>query len=35
MDDGTLRTFHEAAQPSYSIGQNVRVGERGIIAPSG
>jgi outer membrane lipoprotein SlyB len=35
MEDGTLRTFHEAAQPSYTIGQKVRVGERGIIAPAG
>lgn len=35
MDDGTLRTFYEAGQPSYSIGQIVRVGERGIVAPPG
>lgn len=35
MDDGTLRTFYEAAQPAYNIGQKVRVGERGIVAPAG
>jgi outer membrane lipoprotein SlyB len=35
MHDGTVRTFHEAAQPPYSIGQKVRVGERGIVAPAG
>jgi outer membrane lipoprotein SlyB len=35
MHDGTVRTFHEAAQPPYGIGQKVRVGERGILAPAG
>jgi hypothetical protein len=35
MEDGALRTFHESAQPPYSIGQRVRVGERGIVGPAG
>lgn len=35
MEDGTLRTFYEAAHPAYSIGQKVRVDERGIVAPAG
>ena len=30
MEDGTSRTFHQAAQPAYSVGQKVRVSERGI-----
>lgn len=32
MNDGTLRTFHEAAQPALAIGQKVRVTERGVVA---
>jgi outer membrane lipoprotein SlyB len=32
MNDGTLRTFYEAAQPAWSIGQRVRVTESGIVA---
>ena len=35
MEDGTLRTFYESAHPAYSIGQKVRVDERGIVAPAG
>ncbi len=31
MDDGSYRTFHEAAQPAYAVGQKVRVTERGIV----
>jgi len=34
MNDGTTRTFHEPAQPALTIGQKVRVTERGIIAAS-
>ena len=32
MNDGTLRTFYEAAQPALAIGQKVRVTERGVVA---
>jgi hypothetical protein len=35
MDDGTVRTFHEPAQPPYGVGQKVRVGERGVLGPAG
>ena len=31
MDDGSYRTFHEAAQPGYAVGQKVRVTERGVV----
>jgi outer membrane lipoprotein SlyB len=34
MEDGTHRTFHQAAQPSYAVGQKVRVTDRGIT-PAG
>jgi outer membrane lipoprotein SlyB len=30
MEDGTRRTFHEAKQPSYAVGQKVQVTDRGI-----
>jgi len=30
MEDGTYRTFHEATQPAYAVGEKVRVTERGI-----
>jgi outer membrane lipoprotein SlyB len=30
MSDGSLRTFHEASQPALSVGQRVRVTERGL-----
>jgi outer membrane lipoprotein SlyB len=30
MEDGSHRTFHEAKQPSYAVGQTVRVTDRGI-----
>ena len=32
MNDGTIRTLHEPAQPAVTIGQKVRVTERGIVA---
>jgi outer membrane lipoprotein SlyB len=32
MNDGTIRTLHEPAQPALTIGQKVRVTERGIVA---
>lgn len=32
MNDGTVRTFHERAQPALAIGQKVRVTEQGIVA---
>jgi outer membrane lipoprotein SlyB len=30
MEDGTHRTFNEAKQPAYAVGQTVRVTDRGI-----
>jgi outer membrane lipoprotein SlyB len=33
MNDGTIRTVHEPAQPAVTIGQKVRVTGRGIVAP--
>jgi hypothetical protein len=30
MEDGTHRTFNEAKQPAYAVGQKVRVTDRGI-----
>ena len=30
MEDGTHRTLHQAAQPSYAVGQKVQVTDRGI-----
>ena len=32
MNDGTIRTVHEPAQPAVTIGQKVRITERGIVA---
>lgn len=32
MNDGTYRTFHESAQPAFSVGQKVRVTEQGVVA---
>jgi outer membrane lipoprotein SlyB len=32
MNDGTTRTLHEPAQPAVTIGQKVRITERGIVA---
>jgi hypothetical protein len=32
MSDGATRTFYESAQPALTIGQRVRVTERGIAA---
>jgi len=32
MSDGTIRTLHEPAQPAVTIGQKVRVTDRGIVA---
>jgi outer membrane lipoprotein SlyB len=32
LEDGSVRTFHEAAPPAWTIGQKVRVTERGIVA---
>jgi outer membrane lipoprotein SlyB len=32
MSDGTIRTLHEPAQPAVTIGQKVRITERGIAA---
>jgi len=32
MSDGTIRTLHEPAQPAVTIGQKVRITERGIVA---
>lgn len=32
MDDGSSRTFYEAAPPGYAIGQKVRVTAQGIVA---
>jgi outer membrane lipoprotein SlyB len=32
MNDGTIRTLHERAQPAVAIGQKVRITERGIVA---
>lgn len=32
MNDGSIRTFHEQAQPALAIGQKVRVTGQGIIA---
>ena len=32
MNDGTLRTVYERAQPALSIGQKVRVTDKGIVA---
>ncbi|MCW5603282.1 MAG: glycine zipper 2TM domain-containing protein [Burkholderiales bacterium] len=32
MQDGTYRTFRETTQSAWSVGQRVRVTERGIIA---
>ncbi|HXF68095.1 MAG TPA: glycine zipper 2TM domain-containing protein [Burkholderiales bacterium] len=32
MNDGTYRTFYEAAPPAWSVGQRVRVTESGIVA---
>jgi outer membrane lipoprotein SlyB len=34
MQDGSLRTFHEAAQPGFAVGQKVRVTSHGIV-PAG
>ena len=31
MEDGTYRTFHEAAPPPYAVGQSVRVTDRGVV----
>lgn len=33
MNDGSIRTVHDAAQPAVTIGQRVRVTERGIVTP--
>ena len=32
MSDGSYRTFHEASQPALTVGQRVRVTERGIVS---
>jgi hypothetical protein len=32
MDDGQLRTFYEASQPGYGVGQKVLVTEQSIVA---
>jgi outer membrane lipoprotein SlyB len=32
MNDGSIRTFHEASQPALAVGQKVRVTENGIVA---
>ena len=32
MSDGTIRTHYERAQPSYAVGQKVRVTEQGVVA---
>jgi outer membrane lipoprotein SlyB len=32
MNDGTYRTLHQRAQPAWTVGQKVRVNDRGIIA---
>ena len=34
MNDGSIRTFHEPAQPAYAIGQKVRVSGQSIVAAS-
>jgi len=33
MNDGTVRTLHEPAQPAVTVGQKVRITERVIAAP--
>jgi outer membrane lipoprotein SlyB len=32
MNDGTYRTFYERSQPSFGVGQKVRVNEQGVTA---
>ena len=34
MNDGNIRTFHERSQPALSVGQKVRVTDKGIVAAS-
>ena len=31
LEDGTYRTFNEAARPPYAVGQSVRVTDRGVV----